>query len=539
MGDLMIKSFNRWFFLIVLNLIFAASLLAQAVPDTKVSYLSSGSVYLDYGSNIGLKTGDRLDIIRNGNVIARIEITYLASASASCKIISAQTEIKVGDTARWIERTTETTESDTVAEVRTRMVPEKQQKAQRSASNTRVRGVFSVQWYHRDDQSAAAMDFDQWNARLSLRVQNMWTSDLNLRVNTRARFDRRTHALGTNVPEEEWRNRIYWIALAYEPADKPFNFQVGRLASNKFSGLGYLDGLILQHNIGKSFNWGIFGGLQPDMSSADFSSDMQKYGIYSTFRSGTYSATYLQTTLALAGSYTAGKVNREYAYFEFRMSDKSGWRINHSMEIDYNSSWRKSYSGNTFSLTSIYFSGSYKFNKWLTTGIGYDNRKNYLTYAYYSRAQELFNEAQRQSLRGDIWINIPAEMSVSLRAGVREGQGDARKSYNYGLTMVKSNLINKYLQATVGFTGFQNLYNHGISPSASLRFQLGAISTGTAYGAYRYTLDSTDKQRINQYMNFNFSVPVWSGLYLQGQYYYDWGDDMQGHRVLAELGYRF
>ncbi len=513
--------------------------MAQTVPDAKVRYISSGTVYLDRGINVGLKTGDQLDIIRNKLAVARIEIIYLATGSASCKIISQQEEIVVGDIARWIKRTVEEAAVDTVAEVRTRVTPVQKEAEKTPSFKTYISGGFSLQWYHRTDNSAAGLNFDQWNARLNLRVRNLWTPDLNLSVNTRARFDRRTTALSAGIPENEWRNRIYWISIAYEPPDTPINFQAGRIASNKFSGMGYIDGLILQHNLTKTFNWGIFGGVQPDMRSVDFSTDMQKYGLYGTYRTGHYSGSYLQTTLALAGSYTEGEVNREYVYFEFRISDKSGWRINQSMEVDYNRNWRKEYSGTTFSLTSLYLSGSYKFNEWITAGLGYDNRKNYLTYVYYSRAQELFDEAQRQALRGDVWLKIPAEMTISIRGGVRKGRDDANMSYNYGLTLVKSNLIRKYIQASLAFSGFRSLYSRGISPTASLRYQMGSVSAGAVYGAYRYTMELTDEHRMNQYLNLTFSVPLWSKIYLFTHYYYDWGDDMQGHRVLTELGYRF
>jgi len=526
--------------LIIVSAVFLyTSLLpAQAIPDARVRYVSAGAVYLDRGGSIGLKVGDRLDVVRNNEVIARIEVTYLATASASCKIISQQGEIQAGDVARWIEHTSEEAVTDTTTEVRTREIPVKRAIETKTLFRTFISGGFSVQWYHRTDKSPAGMDFNQWNARLNLRIRNLWAKDLYLNINTRARYDQRSYASGVSIPAEEWRSRIYWITFAYEPADAPFNFQVGRIASNKFSGLGYLDGLILQHNVSRSFNWGVFGGVQPDMQSIDFSTDMQKYGVYGSYRYGAYDDTYLQTTLAVAGSYSGGTVNREYAYFEIRINDKSGWRLNNSLELDFNRDWRKEYSGTSLSLSSFYLSGSYKFNDRLTAGLGYDNRKNYLTYVYYSRPQELFNETQRQSLRGDVWIKVPADMTISLRAGGRQGKDESQISYNYGVTLLKSNLF-KYFQATLAFTGFRNIYNHGYSPSASVRYQLGAVNTGVSYGAYRYIVDRYDENRLNQYVNLTFSIPVWSKIYLFGHYYYDWGDDMEGHRILTELGYRF
>ena len=514
-------------------------LAAQTIPDAKVRYVSAGTVYLDRGGNAGLKVGDRLDVMRNKKILARVEVTYIATASASCRIISQQSEISVGDIARWVESTVQEAVMDTMTSVRTRMIPEKKGSDRIPAYRTYISGGFSVQMYYRIDNSPAAFDFNQYNARLTLRIRNLWMESLNININTRAQFDHRVSALGTNIPEDEWRNRLYWISAAYEPPDGPVNFQIGRIASGKFSGFGYLDGLLIQHNISNAFSWGLFGGVQPDMTKIGFTTSMQKYGLYGTYRSGAYSGSYLQTTLAFAGSYTSGKVNREYAYFEIRMNDRSGWRLDNSLELDYNRSWRRDYAGTIVSLTGLYVSGSYKFNDWITAGLGYDNRKNYLTYVYYSRSQELFNEAQRQYMRGDVQVNFPVDLTVALRGGLREGKGDSRISYNYGISLIKSNLFNRFLQLNMAFSGFRTLYSSGLTPSASLRYQMGPVSTGVAYGAYRYSIESSDMRRLNQYLNATFSIPVWSRIYLFGNYYYDWGDDMQGHRILTELGYRF
>jgi hypothetical protein len=519
--------------------VFCGSLLAQDIPDTKVRYLSGNTVYLAGGANIGLQIGDQLDVKRSEEVIARIEVTYLATGSASCKILSQEKDIMVGDVVQWISGNSGVVKEDTTLGVRVREIPEKPASVGYPESRTYISGGASLQWYHRTDNTAAGLNFNQWSARVSLRIRNLWVKDLNLKLNTRARFNRRTSAFGGGIPEEEWQSRLYWISIAYESADAPFGFQAGRITSNKFSGLGYIDGLILQHNLSKSFNWGLFGGVQPDMRSVNFSTDLQKYGVYGSYRSGTYNSRYVQTTLALAGSYTQGEVNREYAYFEFRITDRSGWRIHNSLEIDYNRAWRKEYAGSALALTGLYFSGSYEFSESVTAGLGYDNRKNYLTYVYYSKPQELFEEAQRQSLRADVRIRVPSDVTISLRGGLRDGQDDARISHNYGITLVKSGLLLKNLQATLAFTGFSTLYNQGFSPTASVRYQLGPASLSAAYGAYRYTLSSVDERRGNQYVNLTFNLPVWASLYLFGHYYYDWGDDMQGHRVLTEFGYRF
>ena len=66
-----------------------------------VRYRSADTVYLEGGRAAGLSMGDRLEIVRDGEVVARIEVVHVSEHSSSCKILMEQQTIETGDRARF------------------------------------------------------------------------------------------------------------------------------------------------------------------------------------------------------------------------------------------------------------------------------------------------------------------------------------------------------------------------------------------------------------------------------------------------------
>ena len=61
---------------------------AQGGPPVSVRYRSAETIYLDAGKASGVDVGDRLEVLRDGKVIARIEVIYAADRSASARVLS-------------------------------------------------------------------------------------------------------------------------------------------------------------------------------------------------------------------------------------------------------------------------------------------------------------------------------------------------------------------------------------------------------------------------------------------------------------------
>ena len=90
------------------------------------------------------------------------------------------------------------------------------------------------------------------------------------------------------------------------------------------------------------------------------------------------------------------------------------------------------------------------------------------------------------------------------------------------------------------FAGFTNYYTTGYNPSVrfSQSFR-GGHNVSLSYGSYFYSLKSTNSNNTNQWLRLNPQLELPLNLYLSGSFEYDWGDDVEGYRLLVNLGYRF
>lgn len=60
-----------------------------------------------------------------------------------------------------------------------------------------------------------------------------------------------------------------------------------------------------------------------------------------------------------------------------------------------------------------------------------------------------------------------------------------------------------------------------------------------ASGSYVYTYGSSSLKRENRWYQLSGRFDLVRRTYGSASYEYDTGDDTKGHRMLAELGYRF
>lgn len=508
--------------------------------EFKVKYISVDHIYLDSGSAEGLAVGDKVQIFRDGKVIANLEVVYTSEHSASCKIVDKTRDIIVGDTAQAeIEIKTESIEEQ---ETRRR-----QRQFQTNGKNgkernlTRVSGYLSLQWYQYSDiGNDHRYDFKQPTIRFKLNAKKLWNDEYYFRIKMRSRYNERSRRYNSSVPRSEWRNRLYEVSFSYENRSSLINYKAGRIISNKFSGVGYIDGLLLQHNITEQFHWGLFGGTQPEWQYSDFQTSFQKYGAFVSYQKGDYGEQRFESTLAAAGAYHSSTVSREFLYLQNSYNYGRKWNVYQSLELDINRDWRKKKTGESISMTGLYLTGRYFMTDDLSMGLSYDNRKNYYTYEMRSLADSLFDNAFRQGLRASFSARLTRNMRLFGNSGIRDrGQGsDLTYSYMAGFNV--TDLLNQRITLMLRGAGFSNLYTEGFNPSISLsKYFNGGHSFGVSYGNYSYTLKANSQNRLNQWLRLDSRIELPLHMFLVGDFEYDWGDDSEGFRILAEIGYRF
>jgi len=80
------------------------ALAGDGLPEriASITYLTSSTVYIGAGRDDGIDQGDVLEVVRDGTIVARLEVTDLSSRRASCRIVSGEVELIVGDDVRFV-----------------------------------------------------------------------------------------------------------------------------------------------------------------------------------------------------------------------------------------------------------------------------------------------------------------------------------------------------------------------------------------------------------------------------------------------------
>ena len=507
--------------------------------ELTVSYISAEHVYLSGGKKQGLQTGNTAQVVRAGKVIAELRVVYTADRSASCKIVKSSAPIQPGDKVlvfvKQVEKQTPAKPSAV-----TEKAPAVQSRVKKKSS-TRVSGSLSLQWYQFVDEGESGIGFAQPAIRFNLRARRLWNRDYNFQVRFRSRYyERANRPASSTVPAAEWRNRLYMLSFSYDNPAATFNFKAGRILSNAFSGIGYVDGLQLQHNINRAWHWGVFAGFQPELVYSGFQSERRKYGLYVHFVKGDYGSQRFETTISAAGEYEASTVSRELIYVQTSYSQSGSWSFYQSMELDVNRQRRKEKTGQDVSLSSLYLSGQMWLGEGLSATLSYDNRRNYYIYEYRSLADSLFDDAFRQGLRIRVNYRFLKNYRVYLSGGLRQRESEDRFTYSYSGGLLARNVIIPRLSFNARAAAFSNLYNRGVTYSLRLsQYLRGGHNFSLAYGANEYRLRLYDAGGLNRWARANVHIQLPLRLYLSGYYEYDWGNDLQGYRFMAETGYNF
>jgi hypothetical protein len=525
-------------------LLFIFLLSDVAMPAIHIKYNSTDNVYLDAGSNDSLAIGDHLAIKKADTVLAEIEVVFVAEHSASCKIIKANGPLEIGELATVIGKTSsqipEAPKPMQEASAKTLLPPQGARVGVLKPATTRLIGSISMAAYYWNDTGPSNLDFTQPSTRLNLIANKLWGTDFSFTLRSTMYYDQRTRRYSSLVPQSQWLNRIYQLSFAYTNDVSPLSFQIGRVISNRMSGIGYIDGLLIQDKVSKRILMGAFGGTEPQWQYSTFQTSLQKYGIFAGYTKGDYRSTRYEMTLAMAGEYHGSTASREFAYLQNNLNIGSAWNIFQSGELDFNRGWRKIKTGSSLTLSNLYISARRRINRWISAGLSYDSRKNYWTYEIRTLADSLFDDKLRQGARADLSLRLPREYFLNAGFGLQKRQTDSRPTYSYSLGVNKSNFIAKKFSVNFQGSGFTNPLTNGYNLQARLGRSIrksDLLSVG--YGTYIYIIQNSNIKRYNRALSLSGQVTLVSPLYFYGTYEYDTGDDTRGHRFMGELGYRF
>ena len=544
-----------------------STLAKQATTDAKststatarfaVKYRSASNVYLDGGRAQGIGPTDRLRIFSGATVVAELEVVYAAEQSASCRIVSETRPVQAGDVAVRLTPAAglkalaaATTASPTTGAAAAAVTPGPPRTASGRPSGpwARVRGSASFGYYRTWDQTASNYDFQERTGRVDLGVYDISGQPLSFTLRGRSRQDIRARTLSDRTPQSERTDRLYEVALRYEPASDDLGLEVGRIGIYRFVGIGYLDGVLARFRPAPLLQVGGFAGRNADVETLGFGGTGRKLGGFLRLAPGGRWATgAYDATLAFVREDADGDVSREYLSLESRFGGGRRWSIFERAELDLNTGWRQEVSGKSYQLSNVSLSGNLRVAPSAWAFVSYDGRRNYRYYLNRVVPEEVFDDLLHQGLRAGVNLNRPGGFGATAGFGMSLKEPDPRNpeleianAYSFNGGVRHAGLFGSQISASVDFSAYSNGYTDGGLLLARLgRRFAGGHMIDLSYGRSAYRVKLNEEDRTTQFFRLMGRGELGRRVYVQGDFEYDSGDDLQGPRGFLELGILF
>jgi hypothetical protein len=551
--------------LLLCLLVFPTALAAQKAPDLAVRYRSADTIYLNAGTAAGLAVGDRLEVVRDGQVIAEIEVIFTAGQSASSQVLNERQAIRPGDRVRRVGDASPAPAASPPPVSSAPQPPAGEPKPSlfggyrrdgARPSRTRLTGAISLDSESFVDGTENRRDFNRTASRINLRVRDIAGTPLQVRLRMRTLDERRERPLlSGGVPRSDSRDRLYELSLIYEPEEARYGFRLGRLGTSPFTGIGYLDGGLARVRLLPQVELGGFYGRQPVIEELGFDSSGAKYGLFARLAPRPAAGSREPFELLLAGIREEGEtdISREYVAIESRYDPGRRWTFYQRAEVDLNRGWREQASDSASQVSQFSVSALGRLSERGRLVLSYDRFQRYRTEETRFIPTEQFDDLLRQGLRISYQYGPPRGLNVSVTAGARSaedagvttgsgnGGNDSDTSYSLGLGTWHPEISGLKLFAGADVLGFTNPVTDGLLVTGRLgrRFAGGhEVSVAVGGTLTRETL-LVDEERSTQWARASLWLELPLDLFGEAELEVLTGDEITGQRLRLGLGYRF
>jgi hypothetical protein len=528
--------------LILLIAMMVAVAPARAATAHRVTYLTSTTAYIDAGREDGIVEGARVEVVRNGAVIAVLRVTDVSSHRAACAIESGADVLEVGAAVRYeaapiqprpdVNPLTETAASDageTAAIVATKP-------GQSWTRRMGLRGRVGVRYLTVMDQSGFGGTVSQPSLDIRVDGHGVNKTHFDLQVDVRARHTYQTVANGDSYNDGE--ARVYRLNGAWRSAGDRFRVTAGRQFSSALTSVSTFDGVQTEYDRAR---WGLgaFAGTQPTAIDYSFSTDIREYGGFVRMRSRPLAHARWEISAAAIGSYELGQINREYISLVGRYANP---RLSFfgQQDIDINRGWRAEMENSGTSLTSSFVTGRYRLTPSLDLDAGYDNRRNIRVYRDYVSPETEFDDSYRRG----VWGGAGVRFAKRYRAGVSarsSGGGSAGDAMSYVGTFSASRVTPLHLDFRLRSTRYDNERTEGWMHSVSGGVQVGPRWAMEIYGGVRddFGKSVTTPDVHTSWFGANVDIGLRQSLYLNVSGEHNGRGDSGYEQVYSSLSWRF
>ncbi len=529
------------------------------LPPLQVSHVGADAVYLNGGRTHGLEVGQTVAVVRDGEPVAELEVAFVSTKSASCRVVDSRLEIVLGDQAVPIEAPAPAVaEASAPAEAGRgtgaagpKEEPMVSSSPPPSGSDRRwadFSGTVSVRWHHFEDGGDVPRSFDQTTARLNLRAQSIGGA-YETRIRVRGREDRRYRE--DEATETDRRDRLYELAFTYEPPEGRVLVEMGRMTSSPLLGFDYLDGVVAEYKFSKRkgldnkprMGIGGFYGQRSDVDEIGLGSEGETYGAFWHYKRQRTRESPFYAEMVIGGirELYEGEVSREFVSVYGRLGSGSRWSFYQRADVDINTDWRRDVAGDDYQVSNLLTTFNYRFTDSLRLGVSYDSRRRFREFENRDTPEEIFDDRLREGFRVNAQIGDSRGWRLTTSAGIRREEDGAEDAYTGTGSLFHTNLFDRNFLLGVDFSGFSGETSEGFRVSLRTRKYFdGGHDVGLTLGTATTTslIGGAPVDSENQWIRLSGTARLPKRFFLLAEAEVTEGDDLAGERLIVQLGYR-
>jgi hypothetical protein len=234
-------------------------------------------------------------------------------------------------------------------------------------------------------------------------------------------------------------------------------------------------------------------------------------------RSDTINNSLMENTIAIMQQTNNFKTDRRFLYFQHTNNLVPQINLFFSSEVDL---FKKvlQVNENTFSLTGLFVSASYRPGRMTSFSLSYDARKDVIYYeTFKSFADSLIDHETRQGFRAAVNLHPINQLFIGLSAGYRFQHTDPKPSRNFNGNITYGSL--PYIEATpsISFTKILSSYIDGTIYGAGLsKYLFDLVNVTVNYNHNQYKFLFGDLQQ--NILSADISSKIWKQFFLSISY---------------------
>ncbi len=529
----------------------------------KVKYVAAGTAYLDGGRGAGLAEGMKLVVRetptgavvaaasgKEDEIVAELEVTSVAEASAVTDIHTPKRDLKPGDLAylsaqdeqalvqqntlsatRKYPTVISFTEGDTLDEEARVQVPRPPM-----PSVNRARGRFGFDYMGTQFHGAAGGSNTSLGMVARIDMTRIGGTYWNANGYWRGSLTSNSYS-GTNTLQD-LINRTYHIGMTYDNPNSPWVAGFGRMFLPWATSLDTIDGGYFGRRMGHGSTMGVFAGSTPDPTSWSYAPNRRIGGLFVNFEGGSYDNFRYSSTSGLGVSTLGWKIDRPFIFFENGVSYKRYVSIYDSLQMDSPVGYKAGGSPGA-GVGRNFLTVRYQPHERIEFDGNYSYFRDLPTFNSSLIAPGLLDKYLFQGFSGGVRLEVLKQVWVYTNLGRSNSSGDSKSSLNqlYGLTFGRLPWVG--IRADGHYAKFNSSFGSGNYESFSLSRSLSDNFRLELLGGQQNFASALSSNTNSKFITSNLEMNVGSHYFMQGGFTVSRGVSQDYDQWLFTLGYRF